>query len=170
MQAFWAFAFPPWPPTSWRDAAWPLREGLRLFANPLDYHGPPGPWLSLLPAVGLFAAGLVSLWRRDRRLLAMLMLPVLFAMGVAYPRLYPFHGRLTLFLAPAMLLVIAEGTGLVCDLADNRWLRALVLATVLLLPTARAMYWFIEPDAGTDHNGVGDLRPQVAMVVSWPHG
>jgi hypothetical protein len=159
MQAFWVFAFPPWPPTSWRDAAWLLREGVRLFVNPLDFHGPFGPWLSSLPAVLLFAAGIFSLWRRDRRLLAMLMLPVLLAIGVAYPRLYPFHGRLVLFLVPAMLLAIAEGTGLVWYLTGDRRLRVLVLASVLLVPTTRALFWFVEPKVGIYHSGVGDLRP-----------
>ena len=159
MQAFWVFAFPPWPPASWRDAAWPLREGVRLFVNPLDYHGPFGLWLSSLPAVSLFLAGALSLWRRDRRMLAMLLLPVLFAMGVAYPRLYPFHSRLVLFLVPALLLFIAEGTGLVWDLTRDRRLRAVVLASVLLVPTSRALYQLVEPGHGPMHNGVGDLRP-----------
>jgi hypothetical protein len=161
MQAFWNFAFPPWPPASWRDLAWPLRESVRLFDNPLDYYGPFGPWLASLPVVSLFAVGVVWLWRRDRRWLGMLILPLLFTLGVAYPRLYPFHGRLVLFLVPALILLIAEGTSLVWDLTRARapWLHVLVLATVLLAPTSRALFWFVEPRTGTEHNGVGDLRP-----------
>jgi hypothetical protein len=159
MRAFWNLGFPPWPPGSWRDAAWPLRQVLYLFVNPLDFYRPIGPWLSALPAVVFFGLGVASLWRRDRRLLALLVLPGLFGLAVAYPRLYPFHGRLVLYLVPPLLLLIAEGLSAALAAARDRRLRAALLATVLLTPTLAALYQLVEPTSGTEHNQIGDLRP-----------
>jgi hypothetical protein len=157
MLVFWGFAFPPWPPASLHDAAWPALRLLYLFLNPLDFHAPLGPRLSLWPAVALAAVGAVSLWRRDRRSLGLLAAPGLFALGAAYLRLYPFHGRLALYLVPALLLVIAEGAARVTSSLRNRAARAAVLAAVLLVPTLQAVDRLFEPHAWTNHNRFGDL-------------
>jgi hypothetical protein len=157
MLVFWGFAFPPWPPASLHDAAWPALRVLYLFLNPLDFHAPLGPRLSPWPAVALAAFGAVSLWRRDRRSLGLLAAPGLFALGAAYLRLYPFHGRLALYLVPALLLVIAEGVARVTSSRRNRAARAAVLAAVLLVPTLQAVDRLFEPHARTNHNRFGDL-------------
>jgi hypothetical protein len=159
MNVFWGFAFPPWPPASWswRDAAWPARRVLHLFLNPLDFHAPLGPVYSPWIAVACCAVGAVSLWRRDRRLLGVLAAPLAFALGAAYLRLYPFHGRLALYLAPALLLIIAEGADRVAGTFRARAWRAAVLAALLLVPSARAADSLLEPSSTAFHNGYGDL-------------
>ncbi|MFO0952045.1 MAG: hypothetical protein U0835_13020 [Isosphaeraceae bacterium] len=159
MNAFWAFAFPPWPPQSVREALWPVRRGLFLFVNPLDHLEPFGPWVASAPAILCAAVGFVSLARRDSRALAMLVLPIVLALGVAYPRLYPFHGRLVLFLAPALILLIAEGADVIVSLCRHRWLRATLLSVLLFYPVANALYRVIEPNRDTTHDARhGDLR------------
>lgn len=161
MNAFWGAAFPPWPPGTLRELLWPVRRVLYLFVNPLDFHSPIGPWLSAAPAVLLATVGLVSLWRRDPRVLGALTLPLLLALGASYPRLYPFHARLVLFLAPALLLLIAEGADVaLASFRGKNTVRAVVLGSVLLFPTLTAVYRLVEPRSGTDHNiERGDLRP-----------
>jgi hypothetical protein len=159
MWVFWGFAFPPMPPSSPWEATWLIRRFLYLFVNPLNFDTPLGPSLSILPAVGLFFAGCLSLWRRARDIYWMLALPVAFAILASCLRKYPFHGRLVLFLAPSLLLVIAEGAG---------WLRArigpampwsAVLATVLLFPGLGAVYHLFVPHGRDGFSPYGDRRP-----------
>jgi hypothetical protein len=157
MRLFWAFAFPPWPPTSWRDAAWPAARFVYLFANPLGFGPPVWPAAAAVPAAALWALGAASLWRRDRRLCAVLATPALFAIAAAYLRLYPFHGRLVLFLVPSLLLVTAEGALRFAGFFRSRAARAAVLAALLLPPTLWAAQVLFEPQATADHNRFGDL-------------
>lgn len=170
MHTFWEFAFPPWPPGTWRDVLWPLRRGLYLFVNPLDYyHGWRfSLWATALPAVACFVVGAVSLWRRDRLLCGMLGLPWVLAVGAAYARLYPFHGRLVLFLAPALLLTIAEGLAVGLGVLRSGWARALLLAAVLWLPALRVLHHVAEPRLLIEHNGIGDIRPRSVHPERFP--
>jgi hypothetical protein len=167
MWAFWNFAFPAWPPRSVWDASWAIRRLLYLFVNPLNFDTPAGPRISALPAIGLCLVGVWSLWRRDRRALGLLVLPVLFALLAGALHRYPFHGRLTLFLTPALILLIAEGaaqvrsrimagkgTGLLRRVAS-----AAVLAAILLFPTLQAVYHLAEPRVRGDFDPHGDRRP-----------
>jgi hypothetical protein len=160
MNVFWAFAFPPWPPATWRDALWPVRRVLFLFLNPLDYSEPFGPRVSPWPAVVLFSVGVASLWRRNRLTLAIATLPLLFGLAAAYAHRYPFHGRLALYLVPGLILVTAEGAGRALGSVRSRAARGIVLAALLLVPTFRALDRLVEPRYSTDHNiRFGDLRP-----------
>ncbi len=167
MYDFWGFAFMPLPPRSLAELAWPLRRGLYLFVNPLDFATPLGRTPTALLAAGLFAAGCGSLWRRDRRSLAMLALPGLLALLASGLRAYPFHGRMLLFLVPALLMIVAEG----CAWARRRLGRtawSVVLAALLLAPTLDAAYRLIEPRNRGDFNPHGDLRPATLEPGRYP--
>ena len=100
------------PPRSFDDASSIVREKLFLFVNPLDFTIPfLGPTISAVPTLASVCfVGIASLWNRARWAFAMLALPYVLVMLAACVRLYPFHGRLVLFLAP-LLLFIAEGAG-----------------------------------------------------------
>ena len=158
MWVFWGFAFPPRPPASVWEAAWPLWRFLYIFINPLDYYWPFDFRLSPLPALGFFLVGCASLWKRDRILLGMLMAPVGFALLAAELRLYPFHGRLILFLAPAFLLIIAEGAGRVGERFERRGVWAVVLGSILFFPTLLALYHLETPRVRYDYSEHGDRR------------
>jgi hypothetical protein len=159
MWAFWDFAFPPLPPSSLWEAIWPIRRFLYLFVNPLNFETPLGPRPSALPALVLFLAGCVSLWKRDRALLGMLTLPGVFALLAAYLRLYPFHGRLVLFLVPSLLLLVAEGAGWFREVIGGGVAWAAVLAALLLFPSLGALYHVVEPRDRDGLNPYGDRRP-----------
>lgn len=104
MQFFWSRdgRFMPLPPTSAEDIRWFYETFFALFRRPI------GLPLAGLAALG-FLSGVVSLWNRDRRLLAMLLGPILLTLFASGFQLYPFHGRVLLFLTPAVLLLIGEG-------------------------------------------------------------
>jgi hypothetical protein len=157
MWVFWDFAFPPWPPATAWDASWPIRRGLLLFINPLGFETPLGPVVSALLPAALFLAGCVSMGRRRPETLALLLAPGLLALLASYPRLYPFHGRLVLFLAPALLLLIGEGADHV-----GRWLgdraRVVVLVALFLFPAWGACYQILVPRDRPTLNPYGDRR------------
>jgi hypothetical protein len=160
MWSFWAFAFPPVPPTSAWEAAWVPRRILFFFVNPLNFDTPLGPRVSILPALGFFGVGCLSLWRRDRLVFGLLAAPVLFTFLAAYLRLYPFHGRLVLFLVPTFLILIAEGAARVGERFGRRDVWAAVLASLLLFPTLRDLDYLVTmPRAHNGFNAHGDRRP-----------
>lgn len=167
---FWDFAFPPWPPSSAWEAAWPVQRMAFFFANPLNFDTPMGAKASALLALVLFLAGCVSLWNRGRRgVLAMLVAPIVVTMAVAYLRLYPFHGRLVLFLVPSFLLLIAEGMARVLEIAGRRPLvRGAFLAFVFALPVLYALGHLAEPRENYRHNDYGDRRPDSLDPAHFP--
>jgi hypothetical protein len=168
MWVFWGFAFPPMPPVSAWEASWPVRRLLYVFVNPLDYYWPFGYLLSTLPALGCFAVGVASLWKRDRILLGMLLAPVGFTLLATQLHLYPFHGRLILFLVPAFILTIAEGAGRIAAHFDRRAARAVVVGSVLFFPTLRAAYHLETPRQRDDFNERGDRRPNKLDPRTFP--
>ncbi len=135
MWMFWGFAFPPWPPASLRDAAQavPLRL-FYYFVNPLSFETPLNPGFAALLGLGFFTVGAVSIWKRDRILFGMLMLPIAFTLGASYLRLYPFHGRLVLFLAPSYLLPVAEGAATIGERFNRRAVWTLILVALFFYP------------------------------------
>jgi hypothetical protein len=63
----------------------------------------------LYPA--LATLGFVLMWRRDRRVALILLMPVGLTLAAAAARQYPFSDRLILFLVPAFVAAIAEASG-----------------------------------------------------------
>jgi hypothetical protein len=167
---FWDFAFPPWPPASAGEVAWPVRRMAFFFANPVNFDTPMGAKGSALLALALFLAGCVSLCNRGRRdVLAMLTAPIVVTMAAAYLRLYPFHGRLVLFLVPSSLLLIAEGVARVLEAAGSRpFLRGAVLAFVFVLPVLYALGHLADPRDNDRHTAHGDRRPASLEPAHFP--
>jgi hypothetical protein len=105
-------------------------------------------WLPL-PDVAVLAAvlGVAWLWRRDRRLLALLALPVALALAAAALHRFPFSGRLVLFLVPGMILLVAAGVQAVVDaVRGGTRLVPAVLVLLLVGPSAgRAVFYAAVP-------------------------
>jgi hypothetical protein len=169
MWRFWDFAFPPMPPASPAEAARSLGRLLYLFVNPLDFHAPLGPRLSPLPAAACFALGAGSMLRRRQGLrLGLLVAPLVVVLLASWLRLYPFHGRLLLFLVPSLLLLVAEGAAWVGETASSRVVWTLLLAALLLLPTLRALSGLVEPPLMRFSNPRGDLRLPTLDPARYP--
>ncbi len=158
--AFWALAF---PPPLVKDPTWVIRRFLYLFVNPLDYEGPFTPWVSIAPALLCALTALVTLLREQRALLGLFVIPMALAIAASYLQLYPFHGRLVLFLVPSLHLLIALG-------ADRIWLwsgRTVVgvtLAIALLAnPLVGDLDCLLEPRQRGLVNPFGDFRPPWVM-------
>ena len=110
MQFFWADAFVPLPPRSMHDLLWPWHTLIAVF------HKPDGLGYRFAPAYALLAA--FGMGRSRRAEVVLLVAPIVVALGLATVRLYPFSGRLIVFLYPLFILFAAEAaseafTGLV---------------------------------------------------------
>ena len=103
----------------WIIPWWIVRETYRLCELPYKAFG---PIMTVLAALGAF-----SLWKRDRRLLGLCVLPIAMTVLAGLLRRYPYHGgRVTLFLVPGLLLLCGMGL---------EWLRQ------NLSPTLRPWWW-----------------------------
>jgi len=168
MWAFWAFAFPPSPPITVANLAWWLRRASYLFVNPLNFATPLGTTASALPPLAFALVGGASMARRRPSAFGMIALPGLFAAAAASLHLYPFHGRLLLFLVPMLLLTIAEGAESVARAIGARAGWAVVVGSLLLFPTLLAGYRLVDPRDRGDFNPRGDLRPASLDPDDWP--
>ena len=98
---YWRDSFPPHPLASSQTATWIAGAVLKMFDDPaglVDFLG-----------LALFAAGCLALIRRNPTSASSLITPIGFAFFASLLGRYPFEGRLLMFLAPLLLMVVAEG-------------------------------------------------------------
>jgi hypothetical protein len=124
-----------------------------------------------LPISGLaalaFLAGCLVLSRRQGLLLAGLLAPIGFALLASGAQSYPFAGRLLLFAAPLLLLVVAAGAALVAArLGEARpGLGVLTLGLLFLAPAFATARHFQERSHGEE------ARPLLAKLADrWQPG
>jgi len=102
---YWAGHF---PPRSGDSAAWLVDHAFEFFRTPGGWGG------RLIPASGLAAVlaflGALAWYREARWPLFAILLPALVVLIASAAHLYPFAGRLLLFLVPAATLLVARGT------------------------------------------------------------
>jgi len=152
--------------TGFMPAPWPLLAYLNwlwLKINDLT-------WFTLqLTAVSLAAAvvAVPIIARRDRGLLAVLLLPIGLTFLASALRLYPFAERLLLFTTPLVALLVGEGTvALVRHLRPLGRLPAFGLVVALLAPMLLQT-----PDLLRNPQYKEELRPVMAHVAaSWQEG
>ncbi len=141
MNHYWRHGFMPFPPTSHWDFRW-YRERVFLF---LDM---PGGFT--LPGLALFfwLFGQAALFQRRVSTGLWFVVPLALTLLASWLKLYPFHGRMTLFLAPVLFLAMAAGLARLTQLKPI-WLgrAGLVVALILLLsqPAVRATRMTVSP-------------------------
>src|SRR5690606_8709707 len=113
-----------------RPWAWPL-EVVQTFTEMFRFYLPP---LGLALLVFVVAGGW-WLWRRDRLLLAALCAGTAATIAAATAGLYPFSAsRLTLYLAPALLVLAGVGLAWLVSLqARPARVTGVVLAAIIVL-------------------------------------
>ncbi len=141
MNYYWRHGFMPFPPTSHWDMRW-YRERVFMF-----FDMPGGFTLQGL-ALFVWFAGLAALATRRVRYAAWILSPLVLTLLASSLKLYPFHGRMTLFLAPAIFLLVGEGV-VWLGTGQAAWVRRAVLGTVLVLlmaqPAVRAARMVVAP-------------------------
>ena len=124
LKSFWGNDFLPLPISGKSLAIINYKIGNLFF----DSMGFETGFLMLIP----FACGVIL---RPRTAL-FLVSPVLVAMAAAMAHKYPFIGRLMLFAAPCLILVVSIGMAEIRKATPYRALVFIILAAVLILPTA----------------------------------
>ena len=148
MEVFWNFSFPDRPLSPIHLADWTARSLSYFFANPMDLYIPGVGWtIPALVGLGLFLLGSLLMAGRDARTFGLLVTPLALTLLAGSLRLYPCHGRLVLFLVPALILLIAEGADRAAELIGGRAAWRLAFIWLALLPASFALFHLTEPQA-----------------------
>ena len=143
---FWQPAFMPFPP--WRNWGWFISSS----------HSVPWAWADPLglpnkSVVLLLVAGITSIWLRRWEIGAMLLFPIAFTLIASASHMYPFSGRLVLFLVPIFLLFLAETIGRIRSFLDQFWhsvriglpVAIAALLWVVIIPSRAAVLYVWQP-------------------------
>jgi 4-amino-4-deoxy-L-arabinose transferase-like glycosyltransferase len=151
LRKFWADAFLPIPPTNhaglerWGSAISTL-FGMLTGNNTLMW---------LLGPIAII--GIVHLWRTNRGVLAVLLIPWLAVVLASSRQLYPATERLVLFLIPLLAVLVAAGAVVIADVVTSRapspMLGQAVLAILVVVCAAVALHRFASPQP------IEELRP-----------
>jgi len=158
---WWDFAFLRLPPRSYADLERDFWQMLNLLNSPSCVLTPLGVLASAFLALGLFVLGGLSLGRRWRGGLYLVLSPLLFALLASALHQYPFHGRLLLFLIPSVHLLVSEGAAALAWCGGARL--TLALGAFLLFQPAFDAMWhrLIFPRDHWGPDSHGDLSPDL---------
>lgn len=131
----------PFPPTSMQDIKWFIDFFFEtfLFQDSIQY-------VKNVTARGLmalsFLAGSVVLFLEKRDRFFMLMLPILITLSASMLQLYPFKGRLIVFLIPVFLIFISEGAEYIRNSISRKSLLigSMFLLLLFIYPVSWAAY------------------------------
>lgn len=140
----WQSSFMPLPPTSLSDIKWFAYVFLRTFKFPVGLS-----IYELLLAVLAFLWGCAIMFRYKKKIILLLVLPILLALIASGLHRYPFEGRLLLFLTPFMILVIAQGINDIRNKIrhQSNFLGIALVVILLIHPVLLAGYHLIKPRA-----------------------
>jgi len=111
MARFWLEGFMPLPPRNLDDLGWFSVAASGWVRNTFDFSETVSPLRTLAIWIGggFAAFGIFGGWRRDPLRFALVGSPVVLALAASAATLYPFKGRLILFLVPSTLVFIGWG-------------------------------------------------------------
>jgi hypothetical protein len=151
---YWASGFMPHDLLAIATWKWLFGHFFLLFRN-------PGGMLAQ-PAAVCFLCGCFVLFRRNREQFWIIISPFFVAVLLSYLGRYPFEGRLLLFLAPPIFLLVAEGTSLVLG-QRRRSVRIIGYALIVLIaaePVARSTKFLFGRKSGQEE----EIRPVLQKV------
>jgi hypothetical protein len=126
LQSYWSGSFAPFPPLTSRDLGWYQDAVLSFFNTPFGGFKPG------LMAVIMFVFGCIYLIRKNRYVALGLLLPLLLTLVASAFQLYPFTGRLLLFLIPSTILTMSLTWGKIME-NKNKYLTVIGLIVTLYL-------------------------------------
>ncbi len=158
---WWDFAFLPIPPRSSADVRKVFWAIANLFDSPSDVKMPIGMVPTAIVAMLLWIVGAISLGRRRPGGLYLLAAPLAFTLVASALHQYPFHGRLLIFLVPAVQMLVAEGAAALAR--PGGWPLAMLLGAFLLFQPVCDALWhrFIQAINHDAYDTHGDLRPDL---------
>jgi hypothetical protein len=173
---WWDFAFLPLPPQSIAALKREIWQLVNVTNNPASVFTPIGVVPSAILATGLFALGALAMGRRWRGGLYLLLAPIFFVFVASSLRQYPFHGRLLLFVVPAIHLLIGEGAAALTS-RGGPFLTWILGAFLLSQPAYEACWHRLVQERARPYDSHGDLRhdlldhlDQLESRKKWPDG
>lgn len=165
---WWHFAFLPFPPRSVDDLVRSFWQILNIFNNPAWIVTPLGVLGSAFLALAFYVVGALSLGRRWRGGLCLLLGAALITLLASTLHQYPFHGRLLLFLVPTVHLLVGEGAATVARPGGAAL--SFALAALLLIQPAGQDIWnrFVVRRFHGAHDSHGDLAPDLLDYLEKP--
>ena len=157
---FWSPDFAPFPPTSFSDLKWFVDTFFEVFKFPI------GITLSGLAAL-TFLIGSIYTFLKDKERFSLLSSPIFFTLIASAMGLYPFRGRLLLFLVPFALLFIVTGIWQITKKIEpgSIMVGAILVGLLIFQPLLTATYHLIVPRT---HVGgfeiVEDIKPVLSYV------
>jgi len=154
-------------PRSLLDIAW-LSDA--IFNKFVGYFYRPYDRSGIILAIALISLliGCIRFCRNRFSYFLVLVMPVLLTLIAAFLQQYPFRNRLILFLAPFVILMVAEGISFFVSHFRHRILKligVLLAISLLILPAGRAAIWSVQPIQ------VEEVRPLAAYLQSqWQPG
>ncbi len=130
-------------PSSFYDINWMLSALGKFFYRPLGFVG-----ITDGLAIFAFIVGCISLFKRQKEKLLLLLSPVIATFVASFLHKFPFRNRLVLFLTPFFILLIAEGIDYLIQKRRFKFtfIPGIVLLTALLFqPVTTASNLLIQP-------------------------
>lgn len=117
-------------------------------------------WETTLFAMLFFFIGVVSVFlKKSKSHYRYLLIPILLHLILSYFKMYPFDGRLVLYLVPIFLLFEFIGIYFMSSFFKNKTAALIIISTILLsLSFLRAPRYFVNPMMGED------LKPVLSYV------
>jgi 4-amino-4-deoxy-L-arabinose transferase-like glycosyltransferase len=144
LRHYWREYFAPFPPRSLAELRWYLVYPLRTFDDPLSLP---------LPEFGafLFLAGCIAYAIREGTgTLILLLAPIACALLASTLGLYPFGGRLLVFLIPMLALIMAHGVSALWAMDQRKRIAAAAIGLLLVPPATESVYRLARPRMSQD--------------------
>jgi uncharacterized membrane protein len=156
MTSLWDQLFVPFPPRTVEELLWLPNRMMITYTK-----GFSARFAGVVAIVSLL--GILAMWRKGRRdLVLILFLPVLVSLTVSAARLYPFAGRVILFLYPAFAIAFACGAAWIANRTKRaKWVALAALFVLLISPPQWALIGQPPPGGRS-----GDIRPALSHLRS----
>ena len=149
-------AFMPLTPFSVESLMWYPKAFFSMFLYPggLAFYG---------LAAFCFIIGWVSVFFEKRYACYVVTFPIFFTLLASGLHLYPFRGRLILFLVPVMMMVIGEGVDRMMTVTKStgRFVGVSLCALLFLVPVEKAFFTLLNPDR---IGQIEDVRPVMTYL------
>ncbi len=163
---FWNFAFPPSGGSFAAVVRWVSAAFVDAFINPIGRSIPAiDARIAVIPALALFALGAAASFADSAEKALIRLGPIAFTLGASMLRLYPFHGRLLLFLVPCFYLTIARGWNVLASAFRGSPCGKIAAFFLLAFPAFEAVRYGIEPRTRAGFNATGDYRDEPILKL-----
>ena len=152
---FWQKDFIPFPPASLKALYQIIYMLIRIFKNPGGF-----PVYDILLALLFFITGIYYLYKSKKTIALIFILPLIITFICSMFKLYPFEGRVILFIAPILTIFVSAGISLFYSIIkkDSRIIAVALSLILFIQPVSKDVYHLIKPRAPEE------LRPVLEYV------